>query len=91
LSAAAANDEVWMMARKVVSKRSWLPIGPRNRLWFGVAVVVIVIGYVFLSIGPWDSLWSLTIAPIFLGAGYFVLLPYAIMTRDRPAPNQSKE
>jgi hypothetical protein len=78
------------MARKVVSRKSWLPIGPRNRRWFGVAVVVIAIGYIFLSIGPWDSLWSLTIAPIFLGAGYFVLIPYAIMTRGEPAPKEAK-
>ncbi len=79
------------MARKVVSRKSWLPIGPRNRLWFGVAVVVIVIGYIFLSIGPWDSLWSLTIAPILLGAGYFVLIPYAIMTRGEPASKEAKQ
>ena len=79
------------MARKVVSRKSWIPIGPRNRLWFGVAVVVIVIGYIFLSIGPWDSLWSLTIAPILLGAGYFVLIPYAIMTRGESAPKEAKQ
>lgn len=72
------------MARKVEQKRGWFPFGPRNRRWFGMAVVVIIIGYIFLSIGPHDSLWSLTLAPIFLGAGYFVLIPIAILVRNEP-------
>ena len=78
------------MARKAVTKKHWLPIGPRNLRWLGVAAIVIVIGYIFLSIGPWDSFWSLTLAPILLGLGYFVIIPYAIMTRGEPAPKEAK-
>ncbi len=79
------------MARKVVKKSGWLPLGPRNRFWFGVAVGVIAVGYIFLSIGPWDSFWSLSLAPVLLGLGYFVLIPYAIMTRgERPRTEERK-
>lgn len=72
------------MARKVVEQRRWFPFGPRNRRWFGIAALTIVIGYIFLSIGPYDSFWSLTLAPILLGLGYFVLMPIAILIRGEP-------
>jgi len=76
------------MARKVEQKRGWFPFGPRNRRWFGLAIAVIIVGYIFLSIGPHDSFWSLTLAPIFLGAGYFVLIPIAILVRNEPRGKQ---
>ena len=52
-----------------------------NYVIFAIAVVVLVIGYVFLSIGPADSVQSLTIAPIILVIGYCVLVPLAIFWR----------
>ena len=72
------------MARKVEQKRGLFPFGPRNWRWLSIAAATIVVGYIFLSIGPWDSFWSLTLAPILLGAGYFVLLPVAILARNEP-------
>jgi hypothetical protein len=72
------------MARKVEKKRGLLPFGPRNWRWLMIAAATIVVGYIFLSIGPWDSFWSLTLAPILLGAGYFVLMPIAILARNEP-------
>ena len=72
------------MARKVEQKTGWFPFGPENRKWLMISIAVIVVGYIFLSIGPWDSFWSLTLAPIFLGAGYFVLLPVAILVKNEP-------
>ncbi len=72
------------MARKVAQERSWLPFGRRNKRWFAIAAGIILVGYVLLSIGPHDSIWSLTLAPILLGTGYFVLIPTAILVRDEP-------
>jgi hypothetical protein len=72
------------MARKAIEQKRWFPFGPRNRRWFGIAVLTIVVGYIFLSIGPYDSFWSLTLAPILLGLGYFVFMPIAILIKDRP-------
>ena len=76
------------MARRVVEQKSWFPFGPRNRRWFGGAIMTIVIGYIFLSIGPYNSFWSLTLAPILLGLGYFVLIPIAILVRGELAPRE---
>ena len=79
------------MARKVEQKREWFPFGPNNRKWFGIAIAVIIVGYIFLSIGPHDSFWSLTLAPIFLGAGYFVLIPIAILVRNEPREKKQQQ
>jgi O-antigen ligase len=54
-------------------------IGSRSKRLFVVAVAVIVLGFIALALG------STTLAPILLVAGYLVLLPWAIIARDRPA------
>ncbi|MCI0531288.1 MAG: DUF3098 domain-containing protein [candidate division Zixibacteria bacterium] len=65
------------MAQKPTPKqpktREPLPFGKRNYLWFGIALVTILIGYIFLGYG------SITIAPILLVLGYCVLVPVAIL------------
>ncbi len=50
-----------------------LPFGKRNYTWFGIGILAIVVGYIFLSMG------SLTIAPILLVAGYCVIIPISII------------
>jgi len=60
-----------------------ISLGRTNYLIFGFAVIVIAVGYYFLSIGPANSTQSLTIAPIVLIFGYVVLVPLAIIWRKR--------
>jgi len=60
-----------------------ISLGKINYLIFGLAAIVIAIGYYFLSIGPANSMQSLTIAPIVLIFGYVVLVPLAIIWRKR--------
>jgi len=50
-----------------------LPFGRRNYTWFGIGILAIVVGYIFLSMG------SLTLAPILLVAGYCVIIPISII------------
>lgn len=54
------------------------PFGSKNYILFGVAILVIVIGYFLLGSG------SMTMAPILLVLGYCVLIPVAIMVRSGP-------
>ncbi len=67
------------------------PFGRKNYLMFGVALLVIIIGYVLLAQG------SITMAPLLLVIGYCVLVPVAIMIKDntvyadRPAANDSPD
>ena len=63
------------------------PFGIKNYIWFAVAVVVIVIGYILLGQG------SMTLAPILLVGGYCVLIPVAIMVRgsDKQSGQSAEE
>lgn len=54
-----------------------------NLIIVAAAIVVILLGYVFLGIGPHDSDQSRTIAPLLLVAGYMIILPIGILWRSR--------
>jgi hypothetical protein len=59
--------------RAITRRKIELPFGMRNYTWFGIGILVIVIGYIFLATG------SLTLAPILLVAGYCVIIPISII------------
>ncbi|HPG40468.1 MAG TPA: hypothetical protein PLP19_04970 [bacterium] len=61
----------------------FLDLTARNYQLFGLGALVIVVGYVFLSKGPAESFWSLTLAPILLVIGYCILVPLAIFWRSK--------
>ncbi len=60
-----------------VEEISW-PFGMKNYLLFAISMVVIVVGYITLGNG------SMTLAPILLVLGYCVLIPAAILIKDKP-------
>jgi len=53
------------------------PFGMKNYLLFGLALVVIAIGYITLGYG------SITLAPILLVVGYCVLIPISLIIKDK--------
>jgi ATP/ADP translocase len=57
------------------------PWSKDNYLMLGVGVVVIVVGFVLLSMGmeKWDNPLSVSVAPVVLVIGYCVIIPLAIM------------
>ena len=67
------------------------PFGPKNYIAFGIALVVIIIGYLCLAYGtdqaPADptqeSFVSITLAPLLLVIGYCILIPIALLIKDR--------
>ena len=76
----ANANEVRRRGRKAVPARAEgagvdLPFGPKNYILFGLAAVVILAGYIFLSRG------SITLAPILLLTGYLVLIPWGILAK----------
>jgi len=73
------------IAKRSVRKGFDLYLTSKNYLWYGAGVVVLLIGYFFLSIGPANSFWSLTLAPIILLIGYCVLVPVAILLKPKEA------
>lgn len=60
------------------------PFGSRNYILFGVALVVIIVGYICLGYGddPNHPI-TLTVAPILLVVGYLII-PFAIMAKGKP-------
>ncbi|KPL00279.1 MAG: hypothetical protein AMJ90_08605 [candidate division Zixibacteria bacterium SM23_73_2] len=50
-----------------------LLFGKKNYLWFGIGIIVIIIGYIALGMG------DITLAPILLVAGYCVIIPISIL------------
>ena len=65
------------------TSRHTTPFTGKNWKLFVVGLATIGLGYVLLGIPPADGFLSLTLAPILLVAGYCVLIPLAIMARDR--------
>ena len=68
-----------------VEERKQFPFTRKNWTLFAIGLGVIGVGYVLLSIPPADGFWSLTMAPILLILGYCVLVPVAILLKDRAA------
>ena len=54
-----------------------------NYLILLLGIIIIIIGFIFLSIGPVNSFWSLDAAPVLLFLGYCVIIPVAILYRKR--------
>ncbi len=74
-------------ARKTAS--NFLDLTATNYKWFGLAILILVIGYFFLAQGPADSFMSLSLAPIILIIGYCVVVPYAIFWKAKKKETQS--
>ena len=64
------------------------PFTRKNWTLFVLGLATIVLGYVFLSIPPAEGFLSLTLAPILLVVGYCVLIPMAILVKDRPSASK---
>lgn len=77
-----------MMAKKEKNEDTghfeW-PFGTINYVFFGLGLLVIILGYISLSSG------SITLAPILLVLGYCVIIPISILIRDRKKRNVSEE
>jgi hypothetical protein len=54
-------------------------ISEQNYMLFGLAALLLLVGYWALSQPPVDGFVTLTVAPILLVIGYCVVIPLAIM------------
>jgi len=55
----------------------------KNYIIFAVGVLLIAFGYIVMATGETTSTQSLTIAPIMLFLGYVVVIPFALIYRDK--------
>ena len=55
-----------------------------------VGIALIVLGYIMLAQGPVDNPVSLTFAPFLLIGGYCVVIPVAIILKDKASDKSKK-
>ena len=55
----------------------------KNYIIFAVGVLLIAAGYIIMASGETTSTQSITIAPIMLFLGYVVVIPIALIYRDK--------
>ena len=78
-------------AKKKTTKEVLLSLEPVNYKIIVGGVLLIIVGYLALSVQPYDSFMSLTVAPILLVFGYCVVIPFGIIYRKKKssAPEES--
>lgn len=57
---------------------------------FLIGILLIVTGYILLAQGPVDNPLSLSVAPFLLIGGYCIVIPVALILKDK-APDTSKK
>ena len=67
------------------------PYSGRNLRLFVLGLVVIALGYFFLSRPPVDGFMSLTLAPLLLVVGYCVLIPMALLSKNKENEPQTED
>ncbi len=61
-----------------------------NYLILFAGIAVLILGYFFMSMGPWNSFASLDVSPVILIIGYVIVLPLAILYRKRNGGSSSE-
>jgi len=61
----------------------------KNYLIFGIGLVLIILGYFIMVMGTVNSFQSLTLAPIMLFIGYIIIIPLALIYRDKSDTDSS--
>lgn len=90
------------MAKKITRKQAKqikkAKVSPFNIYWekqnyylLILGMAVIVIGFYFMTLGPWDSFSSLVISPILLFIGYVIIFPLSIFLRKKSVKEKSSE
>ncbi|MDZ4746146.1 MAG: hypothetical protein SGJ05_09115 [bacterium] len=88
----ATPTSKYRSASKTAAKRtSWVfPLTTKNFIYLGAGIAVLLIGFVLLSMGiytTWDNPLSVSVAPVVLIIGYCVVIPWAIMARQKNEEN----
>lgn len=60
-----------------------LPYSSDHWKWFWIGLGAIVFGYISLSVPPVNGFVSMTIAPLLLIAGYCIIVPMALLLREK--------
>ena len=62
--------------------------GRINYFLFGAGLALLIFGYFFMANGEVNSFQSLTLAPILLFLGYIIVIPAALVFREKQTKNE---
>ena len=62
-----------------------------NYYFLLLGFAIIILGFYFMSIGPWNSTTSLVVSPILLIIGYMLVFPASILYKKRTVKDSSQE
>jgi len=57
--------------------------GKTNYILFAIGVFTLIIGYYLMASGSVNSFQSLTLSPILLFLGYIIIIPFALIYREK--------
>jgi membrane protein YdbS with pleckstrin-like domain len=93
-----------VMAKKVIkksfrkTKKTVTPVSPFSIYWVKtnyyfllLGFAIIILGFYFMSIGPWNSPTALVVSSILLIIGYLLIFPASIFYKKRTMKDSSKE
>lgn len=84
--------------KRTIKQTKKTSVSPFNIYWekknyylLALGLLVTIIGFYFLTIGPWNSFSSLVISPILLFLAYIIIFPLSIFFRKRTEKTQNQE
>jgi FtsH-binding integral membrane protein len=63
----------------------------KNYFLLGLGLLITIIGFYFMTMGPWDSSSSLIISPIILFLAYVIIFPLSIFIRKKTTQEQTQD
>jgi FtsH-binding integral membrane protein len=84
--------------KKSIKQTKKTSVSPFNIYWekknyylLALGLLLTVIGFYFMTIGPWDSFSSLVISPIILFIAYVVIFPLSIFLRNKSEKEKTQD
>ena len=79
---------------KQVKKKSVSPFNiyweKKNYIFLFAGILVLILGYILMSDGKWNSTSALLISPIVLGIAYLVIFPLSIFSAKKNKNDDNK-
>ena len=84
--------------KKTIKQTKKASVSPFNIYWekknyylLALGLVVTIIGFYFMNLGPWDSFSSLVLSPIILFIAYIIIFPLSIFLRKKSEKEQPRD
>ena len=84
--------------KRTIKQTKKTSVSPFNIYWekknyylLVLGLLITIIGFYFMTIGPWNSFSSLVISPIILFIAYVIIFPLSIFLRKKSEKVQNQE